>query len=423
MCEHHDNEAAVEELGPNVISMPTYNLGRLDKEMAKINKKAVKAGLAPLSYKVLREFSVVHPDYVDPDGRWKEKIDRLPKIPMTEVEIIGDGVKIEGWKFLGTFDHVTLPGSVIVNAVPGETIPTQFHNVEPICDHCGKKRIRNETFLLQEEESGDYKLIGRQCIRDFIGYDARQVFNFLKAIRRLKDDVDEDEFWGGGYGGQWQSVCDADEVLRATAAIIHKYGWVSKSKAGYDQTPTSGEVTYYFFPPKSGTEEYRQWQKWVAELDINDPRWVEEAKNARAWLKEQDDNNEYMHNLKVIDGNPENLCPVKLFGYWCSLVSSYQRAMETLREQEKLLRVNEHVGKLKERRNFNVNVRSVRAYESYYGTSYKHVFLDDEGHTLIWWQAASRISKRVRNIPSRLPSKSTTSTKIGRRLLSPGYQK
>ncbi len=369
---------------PNIIRIPKYNLYKLEEKMKKLNKKANKIGCPELSYKILDEYSVKHPDYVDPDNHWVTHEDRIPHITMVALEIIGQGPKIEGWKFLGTFDHVTLPGAVIVNAVPGETIPTEYHNCEPICEHCGTKRRRNETFLLQEIETGDYKLIGRQCVKDFIGYDAKHIFNYLKMIRTFEDDfVEEDLFWGG-YGGQQIDNFNSDEVLAVTACIIHKYGWMSRSKADFDDRPTADEVVYFFYPPKHGTREYELWLKWKGELDAENPKWKKEAEAARVWLKEQPDDNEYMHNLHVIDGTPVNHVPVKLFGYWCSLVSSYQRAMEKLREREKTLRVNEHVGTVKQRRNFNVKLIKHRSFEGYYGYVYLHIFLDDEGHTLVW---------------------------------------
>jgi hypothetical protein len=64
--------------------------------------------------------------------------------------------------------------------------------------------------------------------------------------------------------------------------------------------------------------------------------------------------------------------------------------MENLREQEKILKVNEHTGTIKERKDFNVTVRSVRVFDGHYGNTYKHTFLDDQGHTLIWWASSEQ---------------------------------
>ena len=375
---------------PNIINLPKYNLNKFQEKLGKLNKKAKKIGCPELSYKILYEYSKVDPRYVDPDGHWVTNQDRLPKVVIYKIEILGEGPKIAGWKFLGSLDHVTLPGSVIVNTIPGETIPAQYHNAEPICEHCNTRRLRNETFILQEIETGSYKLIGRQCVRDYIGYDAKSIFQYLSWIRKLETEIDEEDGFWGGSNGRWDCGIDSDEVLAATACIIHRYGWLSKSKANYDETPTASHVIDFFFPPKFGSGAYETWKQWVASLDAENEKWKKEAKSARAWLKEQTDTSEYMHNLHAINNNASNTTPLKLFGYWCSLIAAYQRAMEQLREAERTLKINEHVGTPKQRQDFNVSVRSVRVFEGNYGYTYKHTFLDDQGHTLIWWASSEQ---------------------------------
>lgn len=370
---------------PNIFSIPKWNIERLETAMEKLNKKARKWDLPELTYTILKEFLIDAPSAAN-SMLLREK---RPQIEMVEIEIKGEGPVIAGWKFLGVFDHVTLPGSVIVNTVPGEVIPPQFHNCEPICDHCGTKRRRNETFLMQEVATGDYKLVGRQCVRDFIGYDAKEVFSFLKWVHKLEKELDEDDVWMSG-GGRHHEMFAAENVLAVTASIIAKYGWVSKSKADWDQTPTSGEVMYFYYPPVNNAKELEAWKKWKAELNIEDPKWTETAKAAREWLKEQTGDSEYMHNLHTIDENVNNAVPTRLFGYWCSLVATYQRAMDTLREQAKKKRVNEHVGEIKKRREFKVTLDKLRTFESQWGYVYLHTFLDEEGHTLVWFASSEQ---------------------------------
>lgn len=373
----------------NIIRIPSWNLERLDSDIAKLNKKAKKIGCPELSRVILNRFTKEDPRLKDdPDNMRGHYGLPMPKIEMLNVEILGEGPKIEGWKFLGSFDHVTLPGSVIVNTVPGETIPKQFHNCKPICDHCGTTRRRNETFLMQEEATGDYKLVGRQCVRDFIGYDAKHIFQFLSWIHKMEEKYADEDFCYDG-GGQYLDMFSLDDVLIRTAAIIHKHGWVSKSKAGFDQAPTAGEVVYAYYPPQRD-QARAEWVKWIEDLDLDNEKWAKEAAAARAWLKEQPNDNEYMHNLHTINDNPLGEVPTKLFGYWCSLMSSYQRAMETLRVQEKKLRVNEHVGLIKQRREFKVTLERLHVFEGQFGYTHIHTFLDNEGHTLVWFASSEQ---------------------------------
>jgi hypothetical protein len=373
MCDHGEKET---------FWIPKHHETTLKAQVAKLNKKAKKLNCPELSYKVLGEKLVIAKGFEQKAEIWGAS--ECPHVPYIEVQLIGEGPKIEGWKFLGTLDHITLPGSVIVNTVPGEEIPQQFHNSEPVCDHCGKHRRRNETFILQKEDSGEYKRIGRQCVRDFIGYDPSSILRYIRALDSFVEDFDNEERWGFG-GGQQAYVFDHDDVLRVTAALIDKYGWVPRSAVDDEHRSTASDVIQYYFPPNRTAEHaYRMWVEWRKSLNPEDPRWVEDAKNAREWLKQQPSNNEYLHNLHAID-NAEGGVPVRLFGYWCSVVAGYQRAMEKLRLAERDKKVNEYVGEVKERREFVAKLKRRQSFDGAYGTVRLHVFLDEDGHTLVWW--------------------------------------
>ena len=369
---------------PNMLVIPGYNVSRLEAEVDKLNRRARKIGCPEFTIELRNVVVDVHPAYKKPG--WKDKADRLPKIEWHTYEIIGQGPKINGWTFLGKLDFATLPGSVIVDAVPGETVPTEFHNAEPICNHCGKKRIRNETFVMREDATGRHELVGRQCVRDFIGYDTRQVFTFLTYIEKLINEPSEEYFGEGGYR---QVTADADQVLTYAAAIIRKYGWISRGRAkdSFDnEQATADTVIEAMFPPKFSSMIYREWLRWTESLDLENPKFEAEAKAAREWLKTQDDGNEYMHNLHAIDQNPHGEVPVGLFGYWCSLVSSYQRAQERLQEAERKLKLNEHVpGKLKQRLEMTLTFDRIRVTENQWGQTYIHTFRDDMGRTVTWF--------------------------------------
>ena len=303
-----------------------------------------------------------------------------PKIKLLEIEFQGEGPKIGGWKFLGTLDHYSLPGSIIVNTVPGEKIPESFYKSDASCDHCGKIRRRTETFVLQEEKTGDYKRVGRQCVRDFIGYDPNQVLRFLTVIRNFTTSFDEQDWFGGG-SGRANYTFNTKRALADTAAIIYVNGWVPRSKGGFDQMPTADFLMNLYFPPKGDAK--RHWNEWVERLDLKNEKWEKEAEGAINWLREQKSDNEYMHNLRAID--TAGSVPPRLFGYWCSLMATYQKAQERLRLAEQQKHTNEYVGEIKQRLDFKVNVVSIHSHDGYYGTTYRHKFIDEEGHTLIWW--------------------------------------
>jgi hypothetical protein len=358
----------------------------LEKRLAKLNKRGAKIGVKPFEL-------VIEKEYVIPDPRFKnvafvEQGIPVPKIAMVDVHIEGQGPKIEGWKFVGSLDHHTIPGEVLIKTVPGETIPPQYFNAEPVCDHCGHKRARKDTFILQNEETGQYQQIGRSCTKDFIGHDPERIARLLSGLWSIYKDVENDVFMGGG--SYVEHVYNADEVLKWTIRAIELYGWVSKSSADETNNPTVGHVSYIIEPPyRPKKPEMEMWLKERARFEsvADDEKEDAEIIAAREWLDEQPDSNEYMHNLKIIA--TQKHIPYRLMSFWTSMIAAYQRAAEKLKVAERTKKVNEYIGDVKQRCDFTVTVIHRTGFDSYYGYVNIVVMLADTGHTLVWYANTS----------------------------------
>jgi hypothetical protein len=379
-----DTIAQAEE---EIFTIPPDNIARLEKEIAKLNRRAVKLGFPEMSIEIVRTHMIPHPDYVAMYNQGLIPKNRIPMIEMRDIKIIGDPIKIEGYELMGTLDHYSIPGSVIVRTVPGQTIPTEFHNRDATCDHCGKKRYRVETFVLQNSETGEHVAVGRQCVRDFIGYNVSALARFLERWRTLTGSLTDED--GGWSGGRHVPLFDKAGVLATTFGVIRVNGWKARSSCDEDETPTSVRVCDVFDPPVfSGYNAtlYRlEYQEWVAEVQTSYEEDLQTAALAMEWLNEQPDGNEYLHNLKVL--NEAVGIPLNMFGYWCSLASGYLRHIDQLaaKKAEDKKRVNEWVGEIKQRQEFVVEINSIRAFEGAYGVVNQHHMLDDAGHTLVWW--------------------------------------
>jgi hypothetical protein len=357
---------------PETFWIPAHKEEVLKDQIFKFNRKAAKLDCPDLTYEVRGEKLV-------PAEGYEGEVD-APQVEMIEIELIGEAPKIDGWKFLGTLDHYSLPGKVIINTVPDESIPSKFHVADASCDHCGKVRRRNETFVLQEEDTGDYKRVGRQCVRDFIGYDPKAIARYMRNLTALKESFGDTERYSSG--GTRFYTFEHINILAKTAAVIDAYGWVPRSASNEEHNATASHVMNLYFPPMD-SKARKAWNEWRVSLQLDNPKWMEEAEAAREWLKQQSTDGEYWFNLHAI--NESNSVPTHLFGYWCSVMSGYQRAMEKLRLAEREHKVNDYVGEIKERRDFTVKLKSRRSFDSRYGTVRLHTFLDDEGHTLVWW--------------------------------------
>lgn len=369
--------------------IPSWNVDRLRTEFRKFTKKAAQLDCVPPRLIELETRQEIDPAYRQDVEEGIIRRDQAPKITIHVFTIEGSGPQLAGWKFLGTLDHNSLPGSVIVNAVPGETVPQQFYHNDAVCDHCGKVRRRTETFIV-EHETGDQKQVGRQCIRDFLGHDPKAVLRYLSSIRRFVASLEEDEGWKGGCSGRSDWTFNSFEVLKMTNAVIRTFGWVSRTQAKEDlmgtAQATADLVLYLQLPPRDSYDR-KEWDKLRDQIEWNDEKDEKDATGALEWLEKQNPESEYIHNLQTI-ARSEGV-PSKMFGYWCSLMAAYQREQEKLIRAQRTQRVSEWVGKVKDKVELVVKVEAIRYIESRYGTTRIHKMLDTEGRSFTWF-ASSR---------------------------------
>lgn len=347
-------------------TIPKADLPIVRERLERLNKKAAKVA-APVV-----ELTVSEP--------YEVKLDGGVAYMAVDVQIIGDAPKLEGWTFCGTLDHVSLPGKVVVKTVPGLEIPQGFFHNDAVCDHCQKKRIRKDTFIV--EKDGEYLQVGRQCVQDFLGHNPAQVLAYLKALDEFTGEFEK------GFGGPRDFFFDHVEVLKVTTALIRKYGWVSKREA-YESAkcPTAFTVMSYFIPEGGpGSAARREWQEWRDSIVV-DEKCEKDAKAAIEWLKTQNGNNEYMHNLKeILDADS---VPSKLFGFWCSLIATYNRAMEReIKKQDGIKKIKqEYFGFLKQRGELVLKVIGKQWIDTQFGGSEIHRFQDSEGRLFNWFSS------------------------------------
>ena len=135
-------------------------------------------------------------------------------MPLYFVRIEGELPKIPGWEFVGVIEHI--PGADnIVKAFGGHRVPEEYWQKEPWCDHCRTKRLRVNTYILQNT-SGEDKTVGDKqvenggmiqiastCIRKYSDMPA-SLFNewafWANVEKELPGGEGGDEEGGGRHG-------------------------------------------------------------------------------------------------------------------------------------------------------------------------------------------------------------------------------
>jgi hypothetical protein len=98
-----------------------------------------------------------------------ERAGRRVRVEHARVLLEGEPPRRAGWRLAARLCH--LPGGTVVEPVPGAEVDEAcWRGAEPRCEHCGLRRRRVETYLL-EHRSGRLAQVGTSCLRDFSGHD------------------------------------------------------------------------------------------------------------------------------------------------------------------------------------------------------------------------------------------------------------
>lgn len=374
----------------NPYTLSKYGREILEGKVAKLNKRAEKLGISPLSLEVVREWD-------DP-----VKDDRTGLVlyvrHMHEIVLHGEPPCLDGWRLLGTVEHTYSDVGNIIRAVPDadETILERYRKADSDCDHCKAKRRRNATHICRHED-GRVVQVGSTCVADFLGHSAPSVFEFFGDVGALQDF--EEDFEGGdsepGYRERF-SVHVESFITWSTACYL-AFGWVS-SKAeqeGFNLVSTKSRAIDCMFPPKGLARADRDAQ--LALLTDAARKMAAEVNEWGKALKARPDLGTYLANLAVLFDM--GLSDWKSLGILASAVVAYCREKDVEIDRRFKKRLDEHFGTEGKREVFTLTVERERITEGFYGTKYIYSFRDQDGRPAVWFASQPMTFQEVGQNP------------------------
>lgn len=390
---------------PNAASylIPASNLAALVAGVDSLNKRCRKLGVPEISVTSRVDHLRMR---VARDGKhvgWKPvgealhggAVDTGERQEWLTVEVVGHSPKVEGWAFVATLEPLPTDDGETLNLVsnlPGERCPEEFRRAIGRCDHCETARRRKQTFVVRSGEA--YKCVGRQCLKDFLGYNAdphalAAAAEVLASLRTLCDGAGEEGFGGGSGETGWSVV----SFLTQTAATVRVRGWMSKGNAyklDRMRLATANVVLDVLTPPRSGSsaDVEREWRELCDELRPTDAdRATAEA--AVEWARDLEPtaDEDYLANVNLIARH--GMVTRKTAGLSASIVAAYLRARdeEVKRTQLAARPASAHVGTVGKREQGPVLVRCERVIrrEGQYGVTGIHKLVDAAGNDLTWF--------------------------------------
>lgn len=305
------------------------------------------------------------------------------KVKCREVTVEGS-YRINGWAFVGTIEF-TENGNIIrlANSAYEGKVPEKYRHTPRICEHCGTIRNRKDTYLIHNEETGDFKQVGSKCLLDYTrGLDADEcaaIMSCLEQFVTLSDmSFGYDDFIGG-YNSPSGCGIDAMQIKKCAIAIV--------KALGFKRGDTAQDLSNYYFHNGLG---YEQWTEFYGKIE---PASEEEVAPIDDFAKENigNMNSEYMRNASL--AWLKESIEYRDFGLICAFVNTWFKQVE--KETKKNAEGNnahesEWVGEIGER--ITVNVANARvlfykdnSHKSYYAASTAvYLIIDDKGNALKW---------------------------------------
>jgi len=336
-------------------------MDELEKKVATIQRKCNKFGCDFHFAKIGEEMKEVI-DHTTLDPLTKNPVLVNCKFIICEVE--GTAI-VNGWEFVASVEH-TSKGNIFKKALSDVEIPERYRNSDPYCEHCNSNRRRKDTFIVMNRETGEFKQVGKSCLNDFTHGMSASFAAYLASLKSIFEEIEEKPI-GGGFWGYGKSFYETNEFLNFTAETIRHYGYATS-----DSSESTKDRVKMFFDVTHGRTKY--WDPEDVMKAINRMKLVgfnpksEEAKrmtdDALAWLAQQEETNDYMHNLKVVTSL--EFTNESRFGLLVSLFPTWNRDLEIQARKKAEAengKASEFVGNIGDR--IDVEIESVKCLTSW----------------------------------------------------------
>lgn len=361
--------------------IPEQNVTTLEKRLARLSARTVKAGNAPITFRRTGKFSDI------PHATKENVLVRLIK-----VEVSTETPAHSGWHFLATICR-TEEGNV-VRAVPGYEVPAEFRDGEHRCDHCNTVRLRRDTYIVRHVDGRTLR-VGSSCVQDFLQHTrpnqmtqaARLCFEAFEMATAARYSG-----WLGGMAETYRTDLEtylnhvAQEVLTSgrfiTSKVANERQWVATSRVAYNNMMSAREVV---ITPEAQelASTAREWvlATYAPVLDTDSDDF--DARDIVDGLSVvRKDVNDFEHNLLTV-ARSEAIEP-RLVGIAAYIVEAYRRSLPKPEEK-----ISSYVGTVGQRlRDIEVTFTKVVAREADGCTTlYDKTFCimqDAAGNTLIW---------------------------------------
>ena len=377
--------------------IPEENVESLEKKFNAAARKIrkINPGLEPTMTKSDHTIVLVHKIELRPcDCRSEATVKEVPyEARRVELKIPDEAVFAENnWAFGGSVEPSGVEGKNFVNVNLsgkdlGFIVPAKYFTANSCtCDYCKTNRKRNKTYLVVNRETGEWKQLGKECLKLFVtGIDVDAIATFESFIKEAEDMANPgDEFF---YSRRFKFVKVAD-ALAIAYAVYRERGYL----ATRDSTGNSNDLCNKNIVQRKLTQQYGYDSDFLnitnSTRDKIDVMTFKTDINVEDVISdvEQLPDDPYYNNLKVIVAN--EYIPLNKLGLLVSIPKAIERYKEEKKrqeERERLAAESNYLGSVGEKISVNfVSGREVACCETQFGLLHIYEFKDANGNTVVW---------------------------------------
>ena len=340
-------------------------------ELEKKIKRLFKKIEGTKKFEVIREYVDEVTVYgVDEINKCQVKIG-TERVECVEYDIDFDDYKVGDFRLTAVLKAATNENGEPVNSVYpfGDTIDEEllkYRNAELRCDHCGTKHRRTKCVVLTDNVTGEEKMVGTACLKDYIGYTlANTVMGYQDVYAILIDNKEpfimEDDF------GKYTACYDPEMYLAYCIKAIDEFGYVKAD----GRKPTK-EVA---------DDGYRK-------NDKIDDKYVETAKEVIKFFKELDDRyvDNFVWNTKLrLEGAQVIKYADGIIAYAYVLYKRIAEQIEKDNKKHEEAAKTQFVGTVGQKIAVTAECELITSWTNDYGAFVRmYKFTDENGNVFVW---------------------------------------
>lgn len=388
--------------------IPEENVENLEKKFNAAARKIRKINpeLEPTMTKEDHTIVLVRKIELRPcDCRSESTVKKVPyEARRVELKIPDEVVFAENnWAFGGSVEPSGIDGKNFVDVNLsgkdlGFVVPSKYFTVNPCtCDYCKTNRKRNKTYLVVNQETGEWKQLGKECLKLFVtGIDVDAIATFESFIKEAEDIANPgDEFF---YNRRARFV-EVQRALELAQAATKMFGFVAtRDNAGNYNVFSTKNIVQAKLLKEMGcpsdllnidSSDREKINLAVAKLTVYSTYAENDISNDIIALREtvtELPDEPYYNNLKVVLAN--EYIPLDKLGLLVSApkaISRYYEFKKMQEEKEKLAKSSNYIGEVGEKISVNfVSGREVACCETQFGLLHIYEFKDTKGNTVVW---------------------------------------